>query len=181
MSIRLINGKIGKSVNRDVDPFAELIAVAIENDKSILLNSQFLACLNLVARLELPGGHTMGNNTDRLLDPTFNKFVRPEFGVGHHCIPCVGGISEAADPVVGVHRHVPNELKAQLLVQIMNTSVLLVDNPAVVDGKDDIRLLNLNDLADAVLPKSTVLESVGCRVNLVSLLQRIRIPMPVAA
>ena len=121
----------------------------------------------------------MGNHTNCLLDTTLNEFVCPKFRIGDHCIPCVSGIRKATDPVVGVHRHVAHELKAKLLVQIMDLGVLVVDDPTVVDCEDYIRLLNLYDLADAVLTKGTVLESIGSWVDLVGLLQGIRITMPV--
>jgi hypothetical protein len=123
----------------------------------------------------------MGNHTDLLTYPTLQEFVCTKFRVGDDCIPVIGGITEATNPVVGVHGHVTHELKAHLFMEISDTTVLFVDDPAVVDGKDKIWPYPLNNLTDTVFTKRCLLESIRSRKHLELLLDGIWVPMPVAA
>ena len=112
----------------------------------------------------------MRNHGNRLGDTTGNKFVCAELGVGDDGIPLVGCVGQATDPVVGVHGGIAHELKLLLLMQVSNLLVLLVDNPDVVDGEDDVGLLSLYDLPNPLHAKGFRLVPVGRREHFVPVL-----------
>ena len=179
LGIWFVYCKLGKGFDRDVLPFPELIAVAVEDNEQVFFKAQLATAFFFVQGVELPLRYTMRNDGNGLGNTATHKFVRTKFGVGNDGVPVVGGIRQATNPAIRIHGCITHKFKLALLVQVPDLFILRVDDPHIVDREDNVWLLTLNDFTDALLTEWCGLETIGRRINLEVLLLLAWITPPV--